>query len=65
MTLTMEFIALLIAKAPELVAALLAVHAAAVAIVNLTPTPKDDAAVARAYRVIEILAGIVTRLAKK
>ncbi|MFZ9315661.1 MAG: hypothetical protein ACO24P_00240 [Candidatus Nanopelagicaceae bacterium] len=61
----MEFFALLIAKAPEIVGALLALHAAAVAIVNLTPTPKDDAVVAQAYRVIEIFAGIVTRLAKR
>jgi len=61
----MEFFALLIAKAPEIMTALFAIHAAAVAIVNLTPTPKDDAAVAKFYRVIEIFAGIVTRLAKR
>lgn len=61
----MEIFAFIIAKAPEIVAALLAVHAAALAIVNLTPTPKDDAAVAKFYRVVEILAGIVSKLAKK
>lgn len=61
----MEIFAVLIAKAPEIIAALFAIHAAALAIVNLTPTPKDDAAVAKFYRVIEILAGVVTRLAKK
>lgn len=44
---------------------LFAVHALALAIVNLTSTPKDDEAVAKYYRVLEILAGIVTRLAKK
>lgn len=60
----MEIIALLMGKLPEIVAALFAVHAAALAIVNLTPTPKDDAAVARYYRIIEILAGIVTKLSK-
>tara|TARA_Y100000004_G_C8648053_1_gene299911 strand:- start:162 stop:347 length:186 start_codon:yes stop_codon:yes gene_type:complete len=60
----MEIFAFLIAKAPEFLAALFAVHAAAVAIVNLTPTPKDDEFVAKAYRVIEILAGIVNKLAK-
>ena len=49
---------------PEIVAALLAIHAAALAIVNMTPTPKDDAYVAKFYRVIEILAGIVTKLSK-
>lgn len=61
----MEIFAVLLAKAPEIVSALFAIHAAALAIVNLTPTPKDDAAVAKFYRVIEILAGIVTRLVKK
>ena len=60
----MEIFAFLIAKAPEFLAALFAVHAAAVAIVNLTPTPKDDEFVSKAYRVIEILAGIVNKLAK-
>jgi hypothetical protein len=49
---------------PEIVAALFAIHAAAVVIVNMTPTPKDDAYVAKFYRFIEILAGIVTKLAK-
>lgn len=60
----MEFIALIMANLPEIIAALFAIHAAALAIVNLTPTPKDDAAVAKYYRVIEILAGIVTKLSK-
>lgn len=49
----------------QLLAVLFAIHALALTIVNLTPTPKDDAAVAKFYRVLEILAGIVTRLAKK
>ena len=52
------------ANLPEIVAALFAVHAAAVIVVNLTPTPKDDAYVAKFYRFIEILAGIVTKLSK-
>lgn len=39
----------------------IAVHALAVAIVNLTPTPKDDAVVAKVYRVIEFAAGILNR----
>jgi predicted metal-dependent phosphoesterase TrpH len=45
-------------------AAILAVHAAAVAIVNLTPTPKDDAILAKVYGVIEIAAGLFTKKAK-
>lgn len=57
-------IAYLMAHGPEILAALVAVHAAAVAVVNLTPTPKDDAVVARLYRVVEILAGIITKLSK-
>ena len=61
----MELFAVLIAKAPEIVGALFAIHAAALAIVNLTPTPADDKAVAKVYRVIEILAGVVSKLAKK
>jgi hypothetical protein len=47
-------------------------HALAVAIVNLTPTPKDDETVAgfqrgavKAYRLLEIAAGIIGPLAKR
>ena len=58
-------IAYLVAHGPEILAALIAVHAAAVAIVNLTPTPKDDEAVAKYYRIIEMLAGIISKLAKR
>jgi len=61
----MELISIVIAKSPEIIAALFAVHAAAVTIVNLTPTPKDDKIVAKYYRFIEILAGIVSKLAKR
>jgi hypothetical protein len=55
----------LLSHAQQLLTVLFAIHALALAIVNLTPTPKDDAAVAKYYRVLEILAGIVTRLAKR
>ncbi len=61
----MEFLAILFAKAPEIITALFAVHAAALAIVNLTPTPEDDKVVAKFYRVIEVIAGIITKTAKK
>jgi len=41
---------------------LIAVHAVAVLIVNLTPTPKDDAIVSKVYRwIIEPLAGVVNK----
>lgn len=49
----------------EIVALAAAIHAAALIVVNLTPTPKDNAAYAKFYKVVEVLAGIVTKLAKK
>ena len=56
----------------EYVAVAIAVHGAAVAIVNLTPTPKDDEALGRysrmavkLYQAVEILAGVVTPLVKR
>lgn len=45
-------------------AVLFAAHALAVAIVNLTPTPKDDVVVAKVYKVIEVFAGLLTKKAK-
>lgn len=54
----------LLHNAQHLVEILLAIHGVAILIVNLTPTHRDDEAVATYYRVVEILAGIVTRLAK-
>lgn len=45
--------------------ALAAAHALAVAIVNLTPTPKDDEILAKVYRVVEIVAGLFTSKAKQ
>lgn len=59
-----EIIAFIVANGPEIMGVLFAIHAAALAIVNLTPTPKDNEAVAKYYRILEILAGIVTRLSK-
>jgi len=43
---------------PNWIEALVAAHALAVIIVNLTPTPKDNAFVASAYKLIEWLAGV-------
>ena len=40
---------------------LLAAHALALAIVNMTETPKDDEWVGKIYRWIEFLAGIVNK----
>lgn len=56
----------------DYVALAIAVHAVAVVIVNITPTPKDNEQlddltrlVVKLYRAIEILAGIVSRRAKQ
>lgn len=61
----MELVALIIANGPEIISALFAIHAAALAIVNLTPTPKDNEVVNKYYRVIEVLAGVVTKVSKQ
>jgi hypothetical protein len=52
------------ANGVALSAAVGAVHFAAVAIVNLTPTPKDDAIVATVYKYVEFAAGLLTKRAK-
>ena len=48
-----------------IVAVLAGLHAVAVAVVNLTPTPKDDEYLAKAYGYIEVLAGLFTTKAKE
>jgi hypothetical protein len=55
----------LLANAKDIVEILIAIHGVALLIVNLTPTPKDDVIIAKYYRIIEVLAGIVSKLAKK
>jgi len=59
-------------RVTEYIAVAIAIHGAAVAIVNLTPTPKDNEALGRysrmavkVYRAIEILAGVVSPLVKR
>jgi hypothetical protein len=44
---------------------LLAAHCVALAYVNLTPTPKDNETYAKVYKLIEALAGLITKLAKQ
>ena len=41
--------------------AALAIHAAASVITALTPTPKDDSVVRKAYRIIELVAFVTKR----
>ncbi|MFB2563645.1 hypothetical protein [Rhizobium sp. IMFF44] len=36
-----------------------AIHVAALAVVNLTPTPKDNEFVAKAYKWVEVAAGVL------
>ena len=56
----------------DYVALAVAIHGVAVVVVNLTPTPKDNKAlndytrlIVKLYRAIEILAGIISPLAKR
>jgi len=49
----------------EVAGILAALHVLALAVVNATPTPKDDEIYGKFYKVIEVIAGIVTRTAKK
>jgi hypothetical protein len=56
----------------DYVALVVAIHGVAVLVVNLTPTPKDNEALdtysrlaVKLYRAIEILAGIISPLAKR
>jgi hypothetical protein len=56
----------------DYVALAVAIHGVAVLVVNLTPTPKDNEALdsysrlaVKLYRAIEILAGIISPLAKR
>lgn len=62
----------IIANRRDMFEVLIAAHAVAVLVVNLTPTPKDDQAVGtagamlrQAYRALEVLAGVITPLVKR
>ena len=68
----MPIISYLIDNRRELFEVVIAAHAVAMLIVNLTPTPKDNEAVGAAgavipklYRALEMLAGIVLPMAKR
>ena len=61
----MPTIRYVIAHHQELFETAIAAHAIATVVVNLTPTPKDDELLARLYRALEILAGIITPMAKR
>jgi len=61
----MDILSFLTGNVEGIFAALFALHALALTIVNLTPTPKDDAVLAKAYGILEVLAGIFTKRAKE
>lgn len=68
----MPIISYLIDHRRDLFEIALAAHATAMLIVNLTPTPKDNeatgaagVAIQQAYRALEVLAGLVSPLAKR
>ena len=57
---------------PDVIGIVIAAHGLALAIVNMTPTPKDDEALdsisrmgVKVYRAIELLAGVITPLVKR
>lgn len=58
-------LAFLVAHWVDIVALGAALHALALVIVNITPTPKDNDVYSKFYKVVEVLAGIVTKIAKK
>jgi hypothetical protein len=49
----------------DIVAVGAAAHALALVIVNLTPSETDNKVYNKVYKFIEVLAGIVTKIAKK
>ena len=49
----------------EIVSVAGAIHLLALAVVNLTETPRDDEIYGRFYKVVEKLAGIITKVAKR
>jgi len=51
-----EIIAYLVSNVDSIVAALTAIVAAASAVAALTPTPKDNGLVAKAYKIVDWLA---------
>ena len=65
-------LSILFGHGKQLVEAAMLLHGAALIIVNLTPTPKDNEAlsstgsmVVKLYRAIEVMAGVITPLVKR
>lgn len=49
----------------DIIAVAAALHGLALVIVNLTPSKTDDKVYNKLYKFVEIMAGIVTKMAKK
>ena len=49
----------------DIVGILAALHVLALAIVNVTPSKRDDELYNKLYKIIELFAGIITKTAKK
>jgi hypothetical protein len=62
MTALLSFI---VANWVDIVAVGAALHGLALVIVNLTPSETDNKVYNKLYKVIEVFAGLVTKLAKK
>ena len=58
-------IAFIAAHWVDIVAVAAAAHGLALVIVNTTKTPVDNEVYGKFYKVIEVIAGIVTKIAKK
>lgn len=51
---------------PDLIyQSVVALHILAIAVVNLTPTPRDNAILAKFYPIVEAVAGLYTTTAKQ
>lgn len=60
-----DFVLNVLAHWETIVAVLAGLHAVALAIVNLTPTPDDNIILGKVYKVVEGIAGVVTKTAKE
>lgn len=60
-----DFMFNVLAHWETIVAVLAGLHAVALAIVNLTPTPADNIFLGKVYKVVEGIAGVVTKTAKE
>jgi hypothetical protein len=60
-----EFVQTLISNWEMILAVFGALHILALAIVNITPTPRDDEIYGKVYRVFEVIGGVVSKTAKE